>query len=141
MEFRDVWPNLLVFAKVVFFRVMNNDVEEVAPQTQRKKIEFKQIPGIRPINKFYEIKFINDHPSDFRRCLACKKEIKCSNSNTSGLHKHRENCLKRGPIDNVATSALKFPKVSTKHGKGLNQVAKLVYEDNFPISKAGNSRL
>ena len=35
---------------------MDNDVEEVAPQTQRNKIEFKQIPGISPINKFYEIK-------------------------------------------------------------------------------------
>ena len=67
IEFRDVWPNLIVFATVVFFRVMDNDVEEVAPQTQRKKIEFKQIPGISPINKFYEIKFINGHPSDFRR--------------------------------------------------------------------------
>ena len=54
---------------------MDNDVKEVAPQTQRKKIEFKQIPGISPINKFYEIKFINAHPSDFRRCLTCKKEI------------------------------------------------------------------
>ena len=119
---------------------MDNDVEEVAPQTQRKKIEFKQITGISPINKFYEIKFINGQPSDFRRCLTCKKEIKCSNSNTTGLHKHRESCLKRGPIDDVATSALKFPKVSTKHGNCLNQVAKLVYEDNIPISKVVKSQ-
>ena len=114
---------------------MDNDVEEVAPQTQRETIEFKQIPGISPFNKFHKIKFINGQPSDFHRCLTCKKEIKCSNSNTTGLHKHRESCLKRGPIDNVATSALKFPKVSTKHGKGLNQVAKLVYEENIAISK------
>ena len=43
--------------------------------------------------------------------------------------------MKSGPIDNVEASALKFPKVSTKHGKGLNQVAKLVYEDNISFSK------
>ena len=76
---------------------MDNDIEEVAPQTQRKKIKFKQIPGISPIKKCYEIKFIKGHPSDFRRCLTCKKEIKCSKLIFEETAYLRENDLESEP--------------------------------------------
>ena len=115
---------------------MDMDIQEVTPI--RDKIEYKKISGINPINKFYEMKVINGLSSDYRRCITCKKEIKCANSNTTGLHKHRESCKKRPAPDTSAV--LKFPRRSLPTvGKGLEHAARLVYNDNIAISKVVKS--
>lgn len=134
---------------------IDDEVQEVvtdvlpneAPQTQTRlrqdnidKIEYRKISGNSSINAFFELKVQNGQPTVFRRCMSCKTEIKCSNANTTGLHKHRLVCLKR-PAAMLDNEVLSFAKSSRKDvvSKGLNRVAKLVYEDSIPITKVAKS--
>ena len=95
-------------------------------------ITFAKLPETRnkSIHKLYQLCFINGHPSDYKRCLKCKAEIKYKGSNNSGLHKHHDACVNtKSPTNNVFVRFAKFSEVDDV-GKRPKSVARLVYEDN-----------
>ena len=42
--------------------------------------------------KSFFVKFVNGRQTEYRQCIACGTNIKCKDSNTTGLRRHREVC-------------------------------------------------
>ena len=50
--------------------------------------------------KSFLVQFFNGRQTEYRRCIACGTNIKCKDSNTTGLRRHREVCNRdRGSKD------------------------------------------
>ena len=90
------------------------------------------------VHELYFIQFVNGRKTEFRKCIRCSAVIKASKSGTSALHKHKDFCSKR-EIALQNESLIPFKKTKTGTPKGLDEVAKLVYEDGMTINAIVNS--
>ena len=75
-----------------------------------------------------------------RKCIRCETVVVSRNYGTSTMHNHVKGCEKKSQKKSVATSqsVLTFTSTDGKF-KHLRDVAKLVYQDNIPISKVVRS--
>ena len=86
--------------------------------------------------KSFLVQFVNGRQTEYRRCIACGTNIKCKDSSTTGLRRHREVCNRdRGSKDDKQ-GELPFARgKAAKIEKGLGDVARLVYNDGIPVNK------
>ena len=90
----------------------------------------------------FNVEFVDGIKTDKRKCTNGSAIVKSANFGTSSMKTHREKCLKRQTSD-PTQGKLKYakaPKIADpKHTQGLNDAARLVYEDNFPITSVASS--
>ena len=113
----------------------NNDVQEVV-------VEYKPSPKTgAEIHQHFLVQFLNGRNSEYRKCAKCSDLIKFPKSGTSALHKHHNLCRqpRSQPVD-VDQRRIPFQKTTQKPRKGLPECARLVYEDNFAITKVVKSK-
>ena len=92
------------------------------------------------VHDLYFIQFVNGRKTEFRKCIRCSAGIKAPKSGTSALHKHKDICCKR-EIALQVQSPIPFKKTKTGTHKGLDEVAKLVYDDRMSINAIVNSSM
>ena len=82
----------------------------------------------------------NGQKTEYRKCVKCDSCIKSPDSSTA-MTKHAGKCTgKRKATADQSQISYKSSKSTEQLSKpGLPQVAKLVYEDNFPINKIETS--
>ena len=86
--------------------------------------------------KSFLVQFVNGRQRECRRCIACGTNIKCEDSNTTGLRRHREVCNRdRGSKDDQQGESPFARGKGAKIEKGLGDVARLVYDDGIPVNK------
>ena len=67
--------------------------------------------------------------------------MKCKDSNTTGLRRHREVCNRDKGSKDDKQGELPFARgKAAKIEKGLGDVARLVYDDGIPVKKLLNRR-
>ena len=113
----------------------NNNVQEVI-------VEYKPSPKTgAEIHQHFLVKFLNGRKSEYRKCVKCSELIKCPKSGTSALHIDHNLCRqpRSQPVD-VDQRRIPFQKTTQKPRKGLPECARLVYEDNFAITKVVKSK-
>ena len=86
------------------------------------------------VTKRYFVEYVNGRKTTGRKCKDCGQTEE-SSGNTSILRKHTAVCKKR-----LLASQNQIPfKVGKVEKRGFDTMAKLVYIDNFPITKVVNS--
>ena len=86
------------------------------------------------VNRRFFIEFIDGRKTTRRKCRDCGCVIE-SSGNTTNMRKHIRSCKKRM----VSNQGILPFKVGAPEKKGYSIIAKLVYVDNFPITKVANS--
>ena len=83
------------------------------------------------------VEYENGQKTEYRKCVKCDSCNKSRDSSTSAMSKHARKCTgKRKATADQSLIPYKSSKSTEKLSKpGLPQVAKFVYEDNFPINK------
>ena len=90
------------------------------------------------VHSYFYVQFLNGRKTDIRKCIKCGEKVKSINSGTTTLHRHHNTCSKdankkRSNDQNELPYAL-APKVA-RNTTGLALVAKLVYDDEIPITR------
>ena len=84
--------------------------------------------------------FKNGRKTCMRKCIRCETVVVSRNHGTSTMHNHVRVCDEKSQKKSVATSQSVLTFTSTDEKiKHLTDVAKLVYQDNIPISKVVRS--
>ena len=56
-------------------------------------IEYRTNKGAKEdLPKSFLVQFVNGRQTEYRRCFACGTNIKCKDSNSTGLRRHRQVC-------------------------------------------------
>ena len=108
---------------------------------QHDSERWKLIRGNSQVYSHFYVEFVDGIKTDKRKCIKCSA-IESANFGTSSMKTHREKCLKRQTSDPTQGKLkhAKAPKIADpKHTQGLNDAARLVYEDNFPITSVASS--
>ena len=117
----------------------NSDMVEVEPApSPAPRIEYRQSNYKKTaINKFFFVQHLNGLPTDKRQCIRCKHIVTACNGGTSNMRKHYQKCLAGQIILPTDQNSLGFKPagcISRRLDKGLSDVAKLVYLDNFSVN-------
>ena len=78
--------------------------------------------------------YVNGRETVDRKCIKCSTIIKSVYGSTSAMAKHTKLCDPKPEPTNQSLIPYKVGKLSTTK-KGLDEVARLVFEDNIPINK------
>ena len=114
---------------------------EAGPSTSRILVQFRlcSTKG-SDVHKFFFVQLVNGHKTDVRKSIKCSTNVKCPNSGTTAVHRHKELCTKKQDMKRPADqSALQYPVAKVEKKIGLNKVCRLVYKDGFAITAVVNS--
>ena len=101
--------------------------------------EYRKEKGVAKWHEKFLVEYRGGRKTEGRKCIKCNVLIKSIGASTTSMTKHTQVCDSKTVQTVIASDQTVIPFKRARVQDGLNEVAKLVYEDNIPVYKVVRS--